>query len=199
MNEKLEGFDRVLELHRLEREVGVSWWAVEESQRRAQQAAAELGQALERHRAVQELTGDLGQELKQHGRGLEAAGGLERLLELHRVAQEDAAKLGPALERHRKALEAAGGLGRLLELHRIAQETAGEFSHVITTEPGKRNGQPCLRGIRMTVYDVLEYLTSGMSVGEILDDFPDLTPEDLEVCRAFGAVLEGRLKSLPAP
>lgn len=52
-------------------------------------------------------------------------------------------------------------------------------SHFITIEPDKRSGQPCIRGLRITVQDVLEYLASGMSVGEILADFPDLTEEDL--------------------
>ena len=48
----------------------------------------------------------------------------------------------------------------------------------ISIEPGKRGGKPCIRGMRITVYDVLEYLASGMSEQEILDDFPDLTPEE---------------------
>ncbi len=52
-----------------------------------------------------------------------------------------------------------------------------DYTNIITIEPGKRSGQPCIRGLRMTVRDVLEYLASGMSVDEILADFPDLTPE----------------------
>ena len=54
-----------------------------------------------------------------------------------------------------------------------------DYAHLITIEPGKRSGQPCIRGLRMTVRDVLEYLASGMSVEEILADFPDLTAEDI--------------------
>ena len=50
----------------------------------------------------------------------------------------------------------------------------------ITVEPGKRGGRPCIRGMRITVYDVLSYLAAGMSVGEILDDFPYLTREDIQ-------------------
>ena len=49
----------------------------------------------------------------------------------------------------------------------------------ISIEPGKRGGKPCIRGMRITVYDVLEYLASGMSEQEIIDDFPDLTQEDI--------------------
>jgi len=57
----------------------------------------------------------------------------------------------------------------------------------ITIEPGKRGGQPCIRSQRMTVYDVLSYLAAGMTVSEILLDFPDLTQEDIQACFAFVA------------
>ena len=62
-----------------------------------------------------------------------------------------------------------------------------DYSKIITIEPGKRSGKPCIRGTRMTVTDVLEYLASGMSEAEILSDFPDLTPEDIKACLAFAA------------
>ena len=62
-----------------------------------------------------------------------------------------------------------------------------EYKHLITIEPDKRSGQPCIRGLRMTVQDVLEYLASGMSAEEILADFPDLTAEDIRACLAFAA------------
>jgi uncharacterized protein (DUF433 family) len=58
---------------------------------------------------------------------------------------------------------------------------------IITIEPGKRGGKPCIRGMRMTVYDVLEYLVSGMTEAEILDDFPYLTHEDILACLANAA------------
>ena len=57
----------------------------------------------------------------------------------------------------------------------------------ITLEPGKRGGKPCIRGMRMTVYDVLDYLASGMTPGEILADFPYLTAEDIQACLAYAA------------
>lgn len=63
----------------------------------------------------------------------------------------------------------------------------------ITIEPGKCGGKPCIRGMRITVYDVLDYLASGMSHEEILRDFPDLTEEDLRACLAFAAARERRL------
>lgn len=67
------------------------------------------------------------------------------------------------------------------------------YRDIITVEPGKRSGKPCIRGMRITVSDVLEYLASGMSVAEILDDFPELTEEDIRACLAFAAEREKRL------
>lgn len=66
----------------------------------------------------------------------------------------------------------------------------------ITIDPAKRGGKPCVRGLRITVYDVLEYLASGMSEDEILSDFPDLTREDIRACLAFAADRERKLVSL---
>jgi len=63
----------------------------------------------------------------------------------------------------------------------------------ITVEPGKRSGKPCIRGLRITVSDVLEYLASGMTEAEILADFPELTGEDIRACLAFAAERERRL------
>ncbi len=67
------------------------------------------------------------------------------------------------------------------------------YKDSITIEPIKRGGKPCIRGMRMTVYDVLEYLASGMSEKEILEDFPYLTHEDIAACLAFAADREKSL------
>ncbi len=63
----------------------------------------------------------------------------------------------------------------------------------ITLEPGKRGGQPCIRGMRITVHDVLSYLAAGMSNEQILDDFPYLTADDIQACLAYAAERERRL------
>ena len=67
----------------------------------------------------------------------------------------------------------------------------------ITLEPEKRGGKPCIRGLRITVYDILEYLASGMTEVEILADFPDLEREDIRAVLAFAAERERRLVSIP--
>lgn len=69
-----------------------------------------------------------------------------------------------------------------------------KYSDIITVEPGKRGAKPCIRGLRITVYDVLEYLASGMTQDEILRDFPDLTKEDIQACLAFAADRERKLE-----
>lgn len=69
-----------------------------------------------------------------------------------------------------------------------------DYQKIITIEPGKRSGQPCIRGMRITVYDVLEYLAGGMSEEEVLDDFPYLTHEDILACFAFAAEPKRRVR-----
>ena len=71
------------------------------------------------------------------------------------------------------------------------------YSDRITLEPEKRGGKPCIRGLRITVYDILEYLASGMTEAEILADFPDLELEDIQAALAFAAERERRLVSIP--
>ena len=71
---------------------------------------------------------------------------------------------------------------------------AGEaWRGVITLEPGKRGGRPCIRGMRITVYDVLSYLAAGMTPEEVLSDFPYLTADDIQACLAFAAERERRM------
>ena len=72
-----------------------------------------------------------------------------------------------------------------------------DYSQIITIEPGKRSGKACIRGLRITVYDVLDYLAGGMSAEEILDDFPDLTETDIRACLAFAADAERRFEFVP--
>ncbi|MEH2008289.1 DUF433 domain-containing protein [Nostoc sp.] len=66
-----------------------------------------------------------------------------------------------------------------------------QYQNIITIEPGKRGGKPCIRGMRITVYDVLSYLASGMTYEELLDDFPYLTQEDILACLSYAADREG--------
>ncbi|MBI4670598.1 MAG: DUF433 domain-containing protein [Chloroflexi bacterium] len=68
-----------------------------------------------------------------------------------------------------------------------------EYQNIITIEPGKRSGKPCIRGMRITVYDVLSYLASGMTVQEILDEFEYLTEQDIRACLSYAADRERHL------
>lgn len=71
--------------------------------------------------------------------------------------------------------------------------TGMDYRNFITIEPGKRGGKPCIRGMRITVYDVLSYLASGMSHEEIFADFPYLTEDDIIACLSYAADRERHL------
>jgi uncharacterized protein (DUF433 family) len=73
-----------------------------------------------------------------------------------------------------------------------------DYSGIITLEPGKRSGKPCIRGLRVTVYDVLDYLASGMTHADILRDFLYLTEQDIRACLAFAADRERKSEMLNA-
>ena len=80
---------------------------------------------------------------------------------------------------------------------KLVLEPAVDYRNIITIEPGKMGGKPCIRGLRITVYDVLDYLASGMTEAEILADFPDLQADDLRAALAFAADRERRLVCFP--
>jgi uncharacterized protein (DUF433 family) len=71
--------------------------------------------------------------------------------------------------------------------------TSEQLRDILTVEPGKCGGRPCIRGMRITVYDVLSYLASGMSHDEILADFPYLTEQDIQACLTYAAERERQM------
>lgn len=73
-----------------------------------------------------------------------------------------------------------------------------DYRQRITIEPGKRGGKPCIRGMRITVYDVLAWLASGMTEEQIVDDYPELSKDDIRACLAFAADREHHLTSVHA-
>jgi uncharacterized protein (DUF433 family) len=73
-----------------------------------------------------------------------------------------------------------------------------DYLSIITMEPGKRSGKPCIRGLRITVYDILDNLANGMTHADILQEFPYLTEEDIRACLAFAADRERKLEILKA-
>lgn len=72
-----------------------------------------------------------------------------------------------------------------------------DYRNRITIEPGKRGGKPCIRGMRITVYDILDSLASGMTETEIIDDFPELQPEDIRASLAFAADIPRKVMGVP--
>ena len=71
-----------------------------------------------------------------------------------------------------------------------------DYSRYITIDPDKRGGKPCIRDMRITVYDILEYLASDMTEEDILKDFPELNIKDIKACLAFAADRERKLKKV---
>ncbi len=71
-----------------------------------------------------------------------------------------------------------------------------DYRQRITFEPGKRGGKPCIRGMRITVYDVLAWLASGMTEEQIIEDYPELSKDDIRACLAFAADREHQLTSI---
>ena len=74
-----------------------------------------------------------------------------------------------------------------------------DYSKIINIDPGKRSGKACIRGLRITVYDVLDYMAAGMSQEEILANLPDLTEADIRACLAFAADTERRFEIVSSP
>ena len=81
---------------------------------------------------------------------------------------------------------------------RLIINSSMDYAKIITIESGKRSGKPCIRGMRITVSDVLSYLASGMSEQEIQGDFPELTKDDIRACLAFAADREAHLMAVHA-
>jgi uncharacterized protein (DUF433 family) len=73
-----------------------------------------------------------------------------------------------------------------------------DYQNIITIEPGKRSGKACIRGMRITVYDVLSYLAAGMTQEEVLADFPYLTQEDILACLSYAADREQKILTVAA-
>lgn len=76
----------------------------------------------------------------------------------------------------------------------IKVKSMKHYSEIITIDPGVRFGKPCLRGMRIAVYDVLGWLASGMSIPEVLEDYPELTEEDIMASLAYAADREHKLR-----
>ena len=123
----------------------------------------------------------------------------EDALSAVRAAMDEWAKTAKSVGRPLPGRSRAAELSD--EFHRVVMPAdnpnAELVERIITVQPNKRFGRPCIRGMRITVDDVLGYLEGGMTEEEVLDDFPYLTSEDIKACRAFDEVREQRRFSLP--
>ena len=92
----------------------------------------------------------------------------------------------------------SGGGPAAAPVNPVVSSPAINLESLITINPAKRSGQPCIRDLRITVQDVLEYLATGMTTSEVLEDFPDLTEDDVRAYLPFAANRERRLRAVPA-
>lgn len=193
---KSHEFDRVLNYFWAEQELSSSIYAILGLQRAAGLKGEKLAKRLEEQVKAHFSIEDRTSRLQAEKEALDKLGGLESILEEHREVLDSLTEVGKELKRQKEAIDAVGGVDRLLQQHKMFMKAAREFSPIFTIEPNKRFGKPCIRGIRMTITDVLEYQSSGMTDEEILDDFPDMTQEDLDICRAFGLYMEEQFKNV---
>ena len=84
-------------------------------------------------------------------------------------------------------------LTNITGVDQVSAVMSESYQHIITIEPGKRGGKPCIRSLRITVYDILSYLAAGMSHQDILDDFPDLTEADILASLSYAADRERQM------
>ena len=108
-----------------------------------------------------------------------------------------AQEIGAALELHQAALTEAGGIESVVRQKQMAYEAASELGHVLSVDVTVRMGKPCIQGLRISAYDVLDYLQCGMTRDEILLDYPGLREEDIDACVNFAAYLNGTADDHP--
>jgi uncharacterized protein (DUF433 family) len=168
----------------------------------AEEAAFAIATVADHCRAMLSFTQKLGlmtQPRTREREGTDTGEHLSRHQHADQLQEEilnSATKLNEILERQRTALQSAGGMDRISQLHDESHQVAKELGTVLTINHEQRAGKPCIRGMRISVYDVLEYLNADMSEEEILADFPELTREDIHICRMFATTLGTRLEQL---
>ena len=154
--------------------------------------------------ALDQLIAPLNTALRFHGHPAQQLRQLQEALDtgstpeniLHHLKHCPARKpdLEQALLKYETLLTQAGDLHALAHTHQLALDLATAPQYKLVADPQVRFGKPCLKNLRISVYDVIEYLASGMSAAELIHDFPDLTYENINTCMAFAKDLETRMK-----
>lgn len=140
-------------------------------------------------RAALTFTGTPDQALAKHLDALKAGSTPANILQCLEQDPSKNPELEQAVLRYAAILEEIDDLPALIQAHRLAQELAQSDPYHFEVDPEVRSGDPCFQDQRISVYDVLEYLASGMTAEEIVYDFPDLTSQDINTCLTFTAEL----------
>ena len=133
-----------------------------------------------------------------HLRDTRGSSRADEIRKKHEIVLSAAQEIGVALERHQAALVEAGGIEGVIRQKQTAYEAACELDHVISMDVAIRMGKPCIQGLRISAYDVLDYLRCGMTRDEILFDYPDLREEHIDACLSFATYVNGRMTADPA-
>ena len=123
----------------------------------------------------------------------------DEIRQKHEMVLTAAQEIGTSLELYQTALGECGGIEGIIRQKRTAYEAACELEHVFSVDVAARTGKPCIQGLRISAYDVLDYLWCGMTRNEILGDYPDLREEHIDACLNFAAYVNGGTASNPAP
>ena len=157
-----------------------------------------LGALIAPLRAALTFTGTPDQALAKQLEALEAGSTPENILRQLAQLDQPIPGLEQALRQYEATLTEVGDLSELVRTHEMAQELAQSHPYHFEVDPEIRSGKPCIKGLRISVYDVLEYLAAGMTADEIVDDFPDLNKEEIHKCHTYAADLVKRSKH-PGP
>ena len=133
--------------------------------------------------------------LRKHKDATQNTAGLDEILKYIQSTPNTNPSLEQAITNHINVIQNAGGLQKLIDRQEEALNLAQTGPYDFTSDPEVRAGKPCIRNLRISVYDILDYLTSEMTEQEILTDFPELTKEDLHTCQAFAINFSNKVNS----
>ena len=174
-----------LEHHRQAQELTAGLYNVVQHHSRNRSSDPELDRLIAPLLDALSSSGDPVRHILQHQEALDTGSTPANILAHLRESPHEEPGLEHALLQHDTLLRDAGNLEKLAKRHQLALDLAQKPPYEFSINPEIRFGKPCIKGCRTTVYDVMEYLASGMSTEEIVQDFPHLTHEDLQTCQAF--------------
>ena len=186
-----------LEHYQTAQSLTLQLYAVIQSHRPSNTEDTAVDKLLKPLQAALTIHGNPAQTLSKLKEALEGGSTPDNILQLLINSPNNHLELEQALRAYGQLLKETGDLTKLIRLHELALDLAQAPAYQFEMDPNIRGGKPCFRGRRISVYDIMEYLASGMTAEEIVSDFPDLTTQDVQQCQAFATEFNTRMKQLP--